>query len=271
MRRVSLSYHNDLIVIGSDQVWNPYITEGMDAIYWGMDSRIKDIKHISYAASSGSTKALETIPIDKVREALKGFAAVSVRELSLAYYLNLHTSITTQVVLDPVLLVGKESFLSLIPSAKKATKPYLLLFTLAGNKEAQRIAKRIAVEKNLDFKEIVSNNEILKDPSVIKGASPESVLTYFQNASYVVSTSFHGTAFAILFHKEFNVYCDNVNIGERIQNLLQMVGLTDRMITANSQSWDSKAPSINWSDVDTRLDVKRKESIDFLKNVLEKM
>ena len=263
----SFADHYDTLVIGSDQVWNTNITEGLDPIYWGKDEKVQGVRHISYAASAGSINSLQQLTTRKIKQCLSGFTALSVREHSLADFLETVVEIKPQVVLDPVLLAGRAHYQKLC-TAQKSTIPYLLLFTLSGNKEAQNVSKRIAKEKNIEWKEIISNNEVIKDLSVIRSASPENFLSYFQHAEYVVSTSFHGTVFAILFHKPFFVYCDNENIGERISNLLKMLHLSDRMLNADSHLESFDDTPINWDEVDKILEAKRKESMTFLKNAL---
>ena len=258
----------DILIIGSDQVWNIGITRGMDPFYWGTAKQVKSIKHISYAASAGSINSLKKLHTIEISAALEGFSSLSVRELTLANYIQNITDITPRLVLDPVLLAGRKHFERLI--SYKRNKPYLLFFTLNGNKDAQKIAKRIAEEKNLVFREMASNNEVIKDLTVIKSASPEEFLSWFENADYVVTTSFHGTAFSILFHKNFHVYCDNENISERISNLLNMLNLYERMICTPNHLKEYKYAPINWTEVDAILETKRKESMDFLKNALEK-
>lgn len=259
--------HYDILVIGSDQVWNTAITEGLDPVYWGKNEKVQGVRHISYAASAGSINSLQQLTAKEIKQCLGGFTALSVREYSLADFLEKYVGIKPQVVLDPVLLAGRQHYQKLC-TAKKTTAPYLLLFTLNGNKEAQNISKRIAKEKNIEWKELISNNEVIKDLSVIRSASPEDFLTYFQQAEYVVSTSFHGTVFAILFRKPFFVYCDNENIGERISNLLKMLHLSERMLNANSQLESFKDIPIKWNDVNKILETKRQESMTFLYEAL---
>ena len=255
----------DVYIIGSDQIWNAGITDGMDPIYWGTDKLFNNKKRISYAASVGNIKSIKQLPPESVKEALKNFSAVSVREQSLAEYISDQIGIPAQLVLDPVLLAGKGIFEKFI-SSRKPHKPYLLLFSLWSNEAATTFAKKIAKDKGLEFKSIISNHESFRDSSVITSASPEEFLSHIYNATYVISTSFHGTAFAVLFQKDFNVYCDNDDIGERMYSLLDMINQQERLVD-NKQNF--KTSSIDWVAVDSILNTKREESILFLTQALK--
>lgn len=254
------------LIIGSDQVWNAGITKGMDAMYWGTDSIFDDIKHISYAASAGNIKDIELLAPQAINDALARFVAVSVREQSLVDYITSKTGIIPKLVLDPVLLAGRNAFESLIP-LRKSDKPYLLLFSLCRNDSAYAYAKEIAKDKGLEMIEMISNGEVLRDKAVITSASPYDFLSYFYNAKYVVSTSFHGTAFAILFHKDFCVYSDNIYTGERMFNLLEMLDLQERLVKDRSRLPSPKA--IEWRHIDSILETKRKSSIQFIEEALK--
>lgn len=99
----------DAYVIGSDQVWNPYIT-GFDKVYLGLGVAAKSKKIVSYAVSVGSVRHLEHVPIEFFSQ-LGSFTAISVREQSLADYINkrLHQT-PIAVTIDPVLLAGRTTF-----------------------------------------------------------------------------------------------------------------------------------------------------------------
>lgn len=256
----------DCFVFGSDQIWNPQITGG-DPIFFGDAPCFKGKKMLTYAASAGSVTSLKEIDIEQLKGRLSNLSALSVREKSLSDCLSEELQLENQLVVDPVLLAGKNIYKE-IASNKKSKKPYLLFFSLSKNDEALHIARKKAVLKGLELVEMYSMVESIKDRKTLQCLTPNKFIGLFKDASYVVSTSFHGTVFSILFHKPF--ICIGHNFAKsRFHSLLNMVGLQNRLLDFSNQS-ELNFPEINWNTIDAILETKRKESMDFLKNALEK-
>lgn len=216
----------DAFVFGSDQIWNPIITKGLDRVYLGQFPAAKGKKLIVYAASAGSSENLVSC-ISELQTFIPRFHAVSVREKSLSDYLQPRVGNPIPVVLDPVLLVGRNVYTQLL-SRKKKRKPYLLSFQLLYSEKQSQIAEKIAQKKGLDFIELASY-ETFKH-KLLAAEGPESFLSLFQEASYIVTSSFHGTAFAILFEKDFNTIAFDDKQSERMSNLLCSLRLQDRLV-----------------------------------------
>lgn len=256
----------DCFVFGSDQIWNPQITEG-DPVFFGDAPCFKGKKMLAYAASAGSVAALKEIDIEQLKGCLSRFEALSVREKSLLHYLSEELQLKNQLVVDPVLLTGKDLYQE-ITSCKKYEKPYLLFFSLGNNDEALYIARKKAVLEGLELVEMYCMTESIKDRKVLQFLSPNEFISVLQKASYVVSTSFHGTVFSIIFHKPF--ICVGHNFGKsRFQSLLDMLGLQDRLVDATDRTM-FEFNKINWNSVDEILSRKREEAFAFLQNSLNK-
>lgn len=255
----------DCFVFGSDQIWNPQITGG-DSVFWGDAPCFKGKRMITYAASAGSVAALEQMNVDSLKRWLSNFSALSVREKSLSSFLSENLQFDNQLVIDPVLLAGKDVFRN-IRSLNKYEKPYLLFFSLWANDEVLDLARKKAVSLGLELIEMYGMAEVIKNKRVLQCLSPEEFIVYIQNAKYVVTTSFHGTVFSLLFHKPF-VCIGNLSRGmSRFQSLLNIFGMEDCLLDISNLN-QLELPEINWDSVDEILYRKREEAKTFLGTVL---
>ena len=253
----------DCFVFGSDQIWNPQITAG-DPVFFGDAPCFKGKRMVSYAASSGNASDLKEIDIQKIKGWLSMFSALSVREKSLSHYLLEELQLKNQLVIDPVLLAGKEVF-SKIASTKKMHKPYLLFFSLKKNEASLNIAKQQAMLYNMDLVEMYSMMEVIKSEKIVQSLSPTDFIRYFLDAQYVVTTSFHGTVFSILFHKPF--ICSGQFAMSRFDSLLEIFGLEVRFMN-NFSTKEMFSNDIDWISVDKILCYKQNEIKLFLESSL---
>ncbi len=255
----------DAFVFGSDQIWNPRITHGIDPVYAGDFREAAGRKLIAYAASVGDNSYLE----EQDRTALEGIArrfhAVGCREQSLQELFRESFGTKAATVLDPVLLAGKPVFDPLIRSAGE-TKPYLLLFQLGRDEAMVRYAERMAKARSLKLVEVVSSGDSVLNRHLKQTLSVGAFLGYIKGASWVVTSSFHGTAFSLLFEKQFAVPCTGGRRDNRIRSLLERAGLEERMVLADSDP-DGVSP-IDYGPVNDRLQTCREESLAFLKQAL---
>ena len=255
----------DCFVFGSDQIWNPEITGG-DSVFFGDAPCFKGKRMLTYAASSGNASALKEIDTKKIKGWLSDFFALSVREQSLSRYLSEELQLKNQLVIDPVLLAGKDVYQE-IASCKKSEKPYLLFFSLWKNDDALNLARRKAVFLGLELIEMYGMAEVVKNKKVMQCLTPAEFIGLFQESTYVVSTSFHGTVFSILFHKPF--VCVGQSFGKsRFHSLLNTLELQDRLVDVSNQK-ELEFTSINWNSVDDILSRKRKEAMSFIKMALK--
>ncbi len=252
----------DSFIFGSDQIWNQSLTGGnLDKIFLGDFPAANGKKLIAYAASTGSLKNISNK--SEIIDQLLKFKAIGVREQSLDIFIgnNIPNSIHS-LTLDPVLLAGKQIFEKLIkPIYPDTKKKYLLLFQLGYDIHVEKIASQIANEKGLNLVKISSYFESLTDSNIISDASPEQFLAYVKNASYVVTTSFHGTAFSILFEKDFNTIGLSETVSERMINLLLQLGLEDRFYNNSNKI---NTTEINYRSVNKKLEQLRIASRSFI-------
>lgn len=229
----------DLICCGSDQIWNPN-PEDFDLAYL-VPFKTDAIK-ISYAASMGPTGSSTSDKWKPIADHLKSFRAISVRELGTAKRVKELTGREDiSINCDPVFLLDKEEWSKIIPHHPIIAKPYIFLYTLFADKNIVDITKKIASE--LDLPVIVSNftniYDIFTPFEKHLATGPIEFLNLIKNASVVVTSSFHGTAFSILLNKPFvSIKGSHDN---RISNLLKLTRLEDRSIEKVEEVTD-----INW-------------------------
>lgn len=253
----------DIYVMGSDQIWNPKITNGFDDIYFGQFLFTKqNQKYITYAASM-EAKCLSHQEVEFYKNRLKNFDAISVREKILAELLQPLCTSTIQSVIDPTLLVNSNIWNNIIQEPKIKKKKYVLVYQVRYNQNTIKIARNIAKQIGGVVIEVSSSISLKKIIKSKQAVSPEEFLGYIKNAAFVITTSFHGTAFSIIFKRPF--YCIQLNDGNdtRSSSLLNSLGLSDRMISINE---NPKPDSIKYENVYKLLNNIRKQSFSFLKD-----
>ena len=217
----------DTFVFGSDQIWNPVICNGYDKYYLAEAEAFKGKKCIAYAASVGRVANIESGSA-QLLNLLSNLDLIGVRENSFLEWLKANGIANPVLTLDPVMMVGRECF-EPIAREVKPRKPFLLLFMLDKDSAAEGIAREVAIRNNLEIIEFAPRYETFAFKGKMQTKSPESFLGMIKAASYVVTTSFHATAFSIMYKKEFTVVSSYDEKNERVQSLLSVFGLESRL------------------------------------------
>ena len=254
----------DTYVIGSDQVWNPDITKSVQDIYFG-DFIPRTIKKISYAASFGRSSFLDS-EIKKMGSLIHDFAAISVREESAVNLCHQVLGLDATCVLDPTFLIDDYTHLF----HGKKVKKELGVFVLDNNSnEIFDIALMIA-RKMLLKPKVINKNRPLKGFKIIPYPSIPCFLKEIYNSRFIITNSFHGLAFSIIFNKQFAFVNTNPKNVTRAQSILEKLGLMNRLFysyeaLAQSNIWDD---IIDYRAVNSQLAKLRKQSIFFLEDHL---
>lgn len=259
----------DAFIFGSDQIWNPKITGGFDKVYLGDFPAAKGKKLIAYAASAGSISNFAGENIDYFLSRLQCFDKVTVREKSLAEYISRKSSITPEVVFDPVLLAGPTVLYKLLDNKieeQSQKQPYLFLFQLTRNDDIVSYATTVAKSKGLTLIEMATMCESLFNSNMKQALSVELLISYFINAAYIITSSFHGTVLSILFNKSFNTVSISDSIDERALSLLKDLNWSDKMLDMYSQAVYST--QIDYTDANDLYGRKKTESYNILNNAL---
>lgn len=209
------------LIYGSDQIWDLGITGKKEVVYWGKAAP-PFCKNISYGASI-YTKELTVREKENVKKYLGKFHLLSVRESSLAFQIETLLGKKVETVSDPTLLLSAEEYLKLIKAReekKEQIKPYTLIYLVSESKEPIKIAEKIG----LPIKVLRYYTSFPKNMKVfeISDAGPIEFLDLLYRAEYVITNSFHGVVFSILFQKKF---CAVYNQNVRIENLLKITGM----------------------------------------------
>lgn len=231
------SHPYDLILIGSDQVWNTVITQGFDPYYWGAFERPQQTKVATYAASLKET--WNECDYERVHEYFKCLDGISVRELAVKdMLLQLFPDIKAVHVPDPVLLLTATEWKHLAKKPRINT-PYVFFYQAHRLERVCTVAQRIAEQKRLPLVTL-SADVNAENTACCHSASPQEFLGWILHADLVVTSSFHALAFSIIFEKKF--YAINLNLGqdERLKDLVRKVGLEDRLIDDESQAHELK-------------------------------
>lgn len=228
----------DTFVFGSDQIWNKEITKGFDKVYWGDFPATKGKQLIAYAASMGNCYDLQNHDLEYIDRQIDLFSVIGVREISLFNLLRSYNKPSINVV-DPVLLAGDALFKNLIIK-NRSSRPYLLLFTLGRDEYVIPIANKIAKDLGLETIEVVSSNESL-NLKLKQTLSPIDFLSVLNHASYVVTSSFHGAVFSILFQKNFSAVQLKSTKSDRIESLLSIADLSSRLVCKSTKEIDTSS------------------------------
>lgn len=252
------------ILLGSDQIWNPRITK-YDATYFAPASlRKNNVKVISYAASMGIDHPSAN-EISFIKENIDYVDNISVREESAKRLLETISNKEISVTLDPTLLLTKDFWKKF--KSDNGSEKYLLLYQMSSDKNTLKIAELISKKLGLKLIEVLAfplgrNN--LNFHKKITNAGPEDFVSLFANAEYVVTSSFHGTAFSLIFNKQF-VTVAHPTAGSRMRDLLAKLDLSDRIAACVN---DIPVGDIDYEKVNAKLEIERQKSIAFLENAL---
>ena len=240
----------DLVIVGSDQVWNPQLLEEIDDVYY-LNFRTTSIK-ASYAASGGQDFFSDD-EVSKFSELIKGIDFVSVRESGFCRLLQNHGIGKACVNIDPVFLLPEDIY------EKIARRPYVLnkgnyIVTYYSDKQGITEALSKKLSSRINFAPIYSVGKFLNKNGLrgTRNLTVEEFLGSIADADYVVNSSFHAVAFSIIFKKQFYA----VNAGdrsERILSLLEKLNLKDRYVNSIEEIEMIDYKDIDYVEVEKRL------------------
>lgn len=252
-------YGCEAYVVGSDQVWRPAFNLGERLGNMFLDFVPDGIRKVAYAASFGVDN-WEFTPeqTEQCRQLATRFDAVSVREASGIALCRDHLGVTATQVLDPTLLLRKEDYMQVCRDIPQE-KPLLLVYVLVMTDELKAAVEKAQQQTGLPVKYIFAGNAMQPTDTM------EGWLAAFRDAASVVTDSFHGTVFSIIFHKPFNVLVNKEGGASRLHSLLDMVELRGRLMEGDSLNMND----IDWAAIDEKLEAQRAPSIKFLKESLQ--
>lgn len=257
----------DIFVTGSDQVWGKIGPVEYDPAYF-LSFVPEDKKQIAYSASFGKTELNNdlTSQLDKL---LKNYSSILVRESSAVDIIEQYTDKSAKHILDPTLMLDREEWDQLCEPTGVEGTDYIFVYQLHHNKEMEDYITRIQKETGLPvYRAHPSIFYSLKPGHFIHLPTPGQFLSYIKNAKYMVTDSFHGTVFSIIFNKQFIDIIPELT-GTRIYSLLDLIGQSDRILNdLNDFSWMNK--TIDYSKVNKIVECEKKKTLEALVESLGK-
>lgn len=263
----SLNNKYRIFLCGSDQIWNPNYFKKCNFLDFVSESN----KKIAYAPSIGMTQLTENEK-KKMKSYLDRFDKISVREESSKRLIESVVDKPVQVVCDPVFLLSREKWIEKM-QLKEPEEKYILCYFLGDNPEYQKMTEKLQESLKIKVKIIPTNTfGYALGFETQKTVGPKDWLSLLYGAEFVLTDSFHATAFSIIFNKSFYVlkrFSDTSpkSQNSRIYHLLNMTGLEDR-IWQNTTNVSYIENDI-WKTVDEKMRTERETSTLWLKNALE--
>lgn len=252
----------DTYICGSDQIWNAEHSGGIESGYF-LNFTNNDVRRIAYAASKGPVEILDNEK-DTIFNLLSKFDYIGVREKGLKESLEAIGLKDIEWVLDPTLLLKSSEWLKIANNRK--VNNYVLVYKITEDPKLYYCARKIAKEKNCKIIEITyKKNNNLKDIIQLEDCGPREFIGLFSKANYIVTNSFHGTCFSIIFNKIF-YSVPFEGLSSRMDSLLSLLGLDERKVYDFENF--SLNDNINFKEANIKLDKEREKSIEFLRKSL---
>ncbi len=260
----------DAYISGSDQIWNPDVI--IDDYNYLLAFAPDEKKKIAYASSFGKGE-LPNSKKETYQRYLTRFDSIGVREESGRILAEELIKKECKTVLDPTLLLTKDEWRQMA-SSNSEKEPYILCYYMPGDeavcKAIKEISEKISRDKglkiiNLGFKE---HYKLKRGIDFRATAGPEDFLSLFLHAEYVVTNSFHGTAFATNFNKQLYVPINASLEGNkarhtRMVEYLKLIDLEEAIIYVKTDV-EFSLDTLNYENANKMIEAKRKESIEFL-------
>lgn len=262
----------DMYISGSDQLWNAKITEGVIDPAYMMDFGKDTTGRITYAVGV-DFKAL-TYPQENLIPYMNKLDAIAMRERNCFEQIEklVGNQVPMYVTIDPTLLLDAAEYEPYICEKPLETEPFILTYTMPNETQAKvyNAAKLLSEKTGIKVIDVSGNpsmaNKKIEDNRI---CGPDEFLWYIKNASYVLTNSFHGTAFSVTFRKQF-MAIPHTQTGYRVRELLEKVGLVSQCAATGMQAAKDIEKKIEYAAVGDRIQELRKDSIDYLQTYIEK-
>ena len=234
-----------ILCAGSDQLWGPMPNGKLDYNYFLRFN--SSLPKISFSSSIGRLSS----SIDDVKDDLKAFSLITTREESAAKKINELIGDKAFSILDPTFMIGSEFWKKEISNYKRiVNEKYILVYKLHSNSDFDKYINSFSIKTGIKVVYVSpSLSTIMEKGKKYCLIHPYKFLSLIRDAEFVLTDSFHGTCFSLLFNKQFFSFLPKVT-STRIKELLKCVGLEFRII--NNDNYDEKS-YIDYIDVDKKL------------------
>ncbi len=264
------------VIVGSDQLWLPV---NVVADYYTLNWVPEDVNKVSFSTSFG----VSVIP-EKYKEAYKKFLNrinyLSTREVAGQKIIKELTGRDATLVCDPTLLFSKDEWMSIQQEEPIIKGKYIFCYFLGKNIEHRKFAERLKEKTGYKIVSLNHADEYVKYSDMFADEAPYDVgpaefLNMIRNAEYVCTDSFHGTVFSLINNVKFFTFRrynskSKVSTNSRIDSLLGIVNLKERLINGDEDVEKEIEKKIDFENVNIKLEEFRNTSKEFLKNALSK-
>jgi len=262
----------DVLICGSDQIWNVTCTDFHEAYFLNFDNQARKI---AYAVSMGGRSLLEADGVDRYKTYINNFDEISVRERNGQSWVSHLTEKPVVVVADPTLLVPIEVWDGLVEDPN-IDGDYIFFYGVPFSPKTYDAVADIGRKLSmpvvmLDAKSYIYRLNFLRGIKLHTGSRPQDYFGLIKNAKLVITTSFHGTIFSTLFKKDFwTITFEGTNKDDdRVETLLDQLGLKDRFVYLENLDQVDLEKKVDYSGFDERLRPLRERSLEFLDNALK--
>ena len=254
----------DIFLAGGDQLWNEFYDCGQDDAY---KLTFTDGRKAAFGTSLGKNK-FSVDGMRRLTDAVRSFEGIGIRERSGVELLQNAGIKQACHVCDPIFLLFKEDYMKHIRSVPLKEK-YVFVYLVQASELLNQAVEYIS--KKLGLKVVLYSGFISKCRSdiKIKELGPDETLSYLFNADFVLSASFHASAFSVMFHKQFITLLPGENTNARIEDFLTLLGLKNRFVTDRPSLEKAIAEPIAWDNVDHVLEDHIARSKAYLQRILE--
>lgn len=264
LKKLYAEKKDEVFLTGSDQVWGPISTGHYDPTYF-LDFVPKSSRKLAFAASFGKA-IFDEQTLKEYAVLLKKYDSLAVRE-NVAVELLKKMDISAKQVLDPTLLMDADAWSEYVKPMKKPEK-YVLVYQIHANSDLDHYAVKFAEKAELPLLRVSPLlHQASRSGKFVYCPDISGFLDLVKNATYLVTDSFHGTAFAINFNTQFVEVLPNTGTSSRNQSILELTGLTDRIVRdLNDFSYIDQ--EIDFKEANEKIGTSRIESIRILEEML---
>ena len=267
------SKNYDAVIVGSDQVWTPL---SLPTKFFNLLFVDDAVRKVAYASSFG-VSSIPGFQHKATGAFLDRFHAIGVREQSGKKIVDTLSHQTATVVADPTLLLDANDWSEEIKDSKiNMNEPYIFCYLLGTNMEAREAANELKAKTGLKIVTLRHMDEYVPEDESFGDYAPYDVdpngfLAYIKNAEYVLTDSFHCSAFSMQFHKQFMTFYrfaqgSATGRNSRIDSLFNVLGVNKEHIYAGDVM--KVETQLDWDSIDANLKKLREKSVDFLTRAL---
>ncbi|MDD6489419.1 MAG: polysaccharide pyruvyl transferase family protein [Clostridia bacterium] len=260
----------DIYISGSDQLWNPNLTnDELDPAYF-LDFGNEDIVRATYAISACELDVAENR--EQLEKLMDRLDFISLREVEKKEELELVSKKKIDICIDPTLLLDADCYEEIELSEWNETEPYLLVYALdnpGSNDTLFKTVKELSERKKLKIKVISGPHKWpykIEEYCPRDGISPQEFLSYIKHSQIVVTNSFHASTFSLIYQKDFYVVT-TPGRSSRVVELLDKLGLNDRILSSEKPPVDFDYEDIQYENIKNRILTYRKPAEEYLEMI----